>query len=211
MKRIEPAKQGAYRADYDGKYRWTFSVNLFRDLHIAFLVWKIFFFIFLAVFAFVFLLDLTGGSLDARRVSDFFRVCAYVFAGMTVLVILGYLIYALNMGGEYIVEFTMDEKGIDHRQTAAQAKKARKLGALTASVGAASGSFGAAGAGRSAQKTELYTEFERVRKIKAYPRRHLIRLSAGLEHNEVYVDDEHFFFVLDYIRTRCENLNEKKR
>ena len=163
MKRIEPAKQGAYRADYDGKYRWTFSVDLFRDLHIAFLVWKIFFFIFLAVFAFVFLFDLTGGSLDARHLSDFFRVLGYVLAGMTALVILGYLIYALNMGGKYTVEFTMDEKGIDHRQTAAQAKKARKLGALTASVGAASGSFGAAGAGRSAQKTELYTEFEKVR------------------------------------------------
>ena len=43
----------------------------------------------------------------------------------TVLSALGYLLYAAIMGGSYIAEFEMDEKGVTHKQIASQTKNAK--------------------------------------------------------------------------------------
>ena len=60
-----------------------------------------------------------------------------------------------------------------------------------------------AGVGMTAARTEMYTEFARVKRIKSYPRRGLIKLREGLSHNQVYTAKEDFAFVEGYIRSRC--------
>lgn len=187
----------------DGKYRWTYSKSLFKDPTIFLLIWKIFFFILLGVFAFILLLGLIDGSLPSLR--DL-AVFGYILLGMTLLVGVGYLLYALIMGGYYTVEFEMDEKGINHRQIAAQAEKAKKLGKATALAGAASGRIGAIGAGIGAQRTEMYTDFSKVRKVKTYPRRDLIKVNERFGHNQVYASKDDFVFVSDYIISHCKNV-----
>lgn len=187
----------------DGKYRWTYSKSLFKDPTIFLLIWKIFFFILLGVFAFILLLGLIDGNLPA--LSDL-AVFGYILLGMTLLVGVGYLLYALIMGGYYTVEFEMDEKGINHRQIAAQAEKAKKLGKTTALAGAASGRIGAIGAGIGAQRTEMYTDFSKVRKVKTYPRRDLIKVNERFGHNQVYASKDDFVFVSDYIISHCKNV-----
>lgn len=187
----------------DGKYRWTYSKSLFKDPTIFLLIWKIFFFILLGISAFILLLGLIEGTLPV--LSDL-AVFGYILLGMTLLVGVGYLIYALIMGGYYTVEFEMDEKGINHRQTAVQAEKAKKLGKATAFAGAASGRIGAAGIGMSAQRTEMYTEFSKVRKIKLYPCRDLIKVNERFGHNQVYALKEDFEFVRDFIVSNCKNV-----
>jgi hypothetical protein len=94
----------------------------------------------------------------------------------------------------------MDEKGILHAQTSAQAKKARKLAAVTAGVGAATGHISAVAAGINASRTEMYTEFASVKKVVPVPRRDLVKLNQTLYRNQVYVLPEDFEFVLSYIR-----------
>ena len=42
------------------------------------------------------------------------KIFAVVFAVMTAITIIGYLLYAAIMGGKYIVEFEMDENGIEY-------------------------------------------------------------------------------------------------
>ena len=56
----------------------------------------------------------------------------------------------------------------------------------------------------------MYTDFSSVRKVKAYPRRGLIKVNQLLSHNQVYAEREDFDFVLDYIRSRCPDPKAEK-
>jgi len=190
----------------DGKYRWTYEMSLFKNPTIFLLIWKIFFFIFLGVFAVVNISDFIKWG--PEKALENLPVLGYLLLGMTAVVGLGYLVYAAIMGGKYVVEFEMDEKGVNHRQIASQAEKAKKLGRATAIAGAASGRIGAAGAGINAQRTEMYSEFAKVRKVRAYPRRGLIKVNELLGHNQVYAAKEDFEFVKDYIVSRCGSVEK---
>ena len=190
----------------NGKYRWTYEMSLFKNPTIFLLVWKIFFFIFLGVFAVVNISDFIKWG--PEKALENLPVLGYLLLGMTAVVGLGYLIYAAIMGGKYIVEFEMDEKGITHKQTASQAKKAKKIGRVTMMAGAASGRIGNIGAGMNAQRTEMYSDFSKVRKVKAYPRRSLIKVNERFGHNQVYAAKEDFEFVKNYIVARCPNIKQ---
>lgn len=183
----------------DGKYRWRYEMSLFKNPTILILVWKIFFFIFLGIFAFVTVIDFQNHDPWWESFVINGRVFLIVFAVMTGVVILGYLLYAAIMGGKYIVDFTMDEKGILHRQSPAQAEKARKTGRFTAAVGAASGRPTVAGIGLNSTRTEMSTDFSRVRSVRVYPRRSLIKVNERFSKNQVYASKDDFEFVLGFI------------
>ena len=186
----------------DGKYRWTYELSLFKNPTIFLLVWKIFFFIFVGICLFVLLMDTLNGYMDGERFVDTLKIFGYIMIGFTVVVSLGYLLYAAVMGGKYIVMFEMDDKGVNHKQIPAQAAKARRLGELTSMLGAASGSLTAVGVGVNSTRTEMYSEFSRVRKVKLYPRRDLIKVNGRLSRNQVYAHKEDFGFVSGFITAR---------
>ena len=192
----------------DGKYRWTYEMSLFKNPTIFLLIWKIFFFIVLGIFTFLVLIGSGDSGFWWDGFLDTAKVFGFIFIGMTVLSALGYLFYAAIMGGKYVVEFEMDEKGVTHKQTAAQAKKAEKLGQATMIAGAATGGIGTVGAGMNAQRTEMYSEFAKVRKVKAYPRRNLIKVNERFGHNQVYAAKEDFEFVKDYILSHCGSVKK---
>jgi len=193
----------------DGKIRWVYEMSLYKNPTVFLLVWKIFFFILVGIFAVTMIAD-------AIEWSDFFpdrflndlKFLAWFLLGMTVVVGLGYLLYAVIMGGKYIVEFEMDERGVLHRQTAAQAQKARTLGQAAMIGGIGTRTPGAFSAGMSAQRTEMYSEFAKVRRVKAHPRRNLIKVNELLGHNQVYVPAEDFAFVYEFIVAHCPNLKK---
>ena len=186
----------------DGKYRWQYDLNLFTKPYVFLLVWKIFFFILLGIFAVMTIVDVAQNRIDGEAALNTLKMFGYFIIGMTVLVILGYLLYAAIMGGKYSVIFEMDDEGINHKQTPKQAKRARTLGILVALAGAAGGRVSTVGAGLAATRTEMYTEFDRVRVMKVYPKRGMIKLNAFLDHNQVYAKPEDFDFVCDYISAR---------
>ena len=125
----------------DGKYRWRYDVNLFKNLKIFWLVWKVLFFSFMIVFLFVIIFDITNWGFTQERIINNLKFFAYFLVGMTCVSSFGYSVYAAIMGGKYCVVFEMDEVGINHRQTDSQAKKAKKIAGVTAAAGAASGSL----------------------------------------------------------------------
>ena len=190
----------------DGKYRWVYEINLYRDLRFFFMVWKIFFFLFLGISAVTLISDAVRWGAD--KAVENLPFLGYFLLGMTAVVSLGYLIYAAIMGGRYTVEFEMDETGFVHRQISAQAKKAKSIGRAAMAVGAASGRAGTFGTGIAAQRTEMYTEFAKVRKVSAVPRRHVIKVKETLEHNQIYVTNEDFAFVLQFILSHCPNVKQ---
>lgn len=183
----------------DGKYRWTYVMDLFRNPTVFLLVWKVMLIACLVVFGFVILVDACTNDLTAERLLSDLKIGGIMIAVMSVLSAISMLVYAVIMGGKYIIDFEMDEKGINHAQTPAQAKKARKLAAVTTLAGAASGRLSTVGAGMAASRTEMYTEFARVKKVVPLPRRDVIKLNQTLHRNQVYARPEDFDFVLSFI------------
>ena len=188
----------------DGKYRWIYEMSLFKNPTIFILVWKILFFIILGIFAFTLVMDAVSGDLDGERFLQTMKFLGYFLIGMTVVTILGYLLYAAIMGGKYIVVFEMDDRGVNHKQMPKQAKKAELIGLLTALAGVAAKNPTTVGVGLNSTRTEMYTEFERVRKVKAYPKRNLIKINQRLSHNQVYAEKEDYDFVYEFIMTHVD-------
>jgi hypothetical protein len=182
-----------------GQYTWRYEMSLFKNPTIFLLVWKILICSFAVIFLFVTVIDLRENGTESLLQNG--RIFLIIFAVITGITILGYLVYAAIMGGKYIVDFTMDDKGVLHSQAPAQAKKARKLGAVTAIAGAASGKPGFAGIGVNSTRTEMYSDFSKVKSVKAYPRRNIIKVNSPFNKNQVYASKEDFDFVLNYIRT----------
>lgn len=193
----------------DGKFRWIYEMSLLKNPTIFILIWKIFFFIILGIFAFTLIADAAQGNLDGESALNTLKIFGYFLIGMTVIVGISMLIYAAIMGGKYVVMFTMDEEGINHEQVPTQAKKAKKIGEAAMLAGALSGRFGGMSAGMASQRTSMYSEFSKVRKVKAYPRRHLIKVRQLLSNNQVYAAPEDYDFVLGYIRQRTEGKNRE--
>ena len=188
----------------DGRYRWVYELHLLKDWSIFFLVWRIFFFILSGIFVFMMLISLIQDGFGDSIWSSF-KFYLYFLIGMTVLVFISYFIYAAVMGFKYCVVFEMDDKGILHKQMPKQAKRTEILAGLTVLAGLASRNITTVGVGMSAARTEMYTEFDKVRKIKVLSRKSRIKLREVLSTNEVYTAKEDFPFVKEYIESRCVN------
>lgn len=189
----------------DGKYRWVYEMNMITNPTIFLTVLKVFWGIIIGMWAvFGFFLYVIHGDWDGLLGMS--RAMLVVLGIFTVLTMLGVLLLAAIYGGKYVVLFEMDENGVKHIQLPRQVKKAEALGLLTALVAIAAKRPAAAGAGLlSTTKTSSVSEFAKVRRVKAYRRLHLIKVNQLLEKNQVYVPDEDFDFVYDYIRSRCTN------
>ncbi|MBP5230311.1 MAG: zinc ribbon domain-containing protein [Clostridia bacterium] len=185
----------------DGKYRWMYEVNLFRNPTVMILLLKVFAPVMLGIFLFALLADACNGDLDGEAFLGALKVFGICSAVMAALIAIGYVVYALIMGGKYIVIFEMDENGILHRQLPKQAKKAEAIGLLTAMVGLATGKISTVAVGLNSTRTEMYSEFSKVRKIKPGRRSNVIKVNGLLEHNQVYASREDFDFVLQYIES----------
>lgn len=206
----EDFKTNTLTPDEDGKYRWTYEMSLLKNPTIFMLIWKIFFLILLGILGFMMIIDaIEWDDFFPDRLLNNLKFMGIFLVGMTVLVAVGYLIYAGMMGWKYIVEFEMDEKGVNHRQIEWQAEKARKIVKKTTMAGALTGNYTTMGVGMNAQRTEMYTEFANVKKVIAYPHRKVIKVNALFNHNQVYVRKEDFEFVNNYIAKRCVNAKIK--
>ena len=186
----------------DGKYRWTYPMNMLTNPSVFITICKIFGGLGAIAFIATYISDIFSGNFD-NMIEDlkWWGVAILVF-----LVISGisYLIVAAQYGGKYIVSFTMDENGIKHEQIPAQQKKATKLGGVLAGAGALTGNVGRRGQGiLTAAHTTLSSDFQAVRSIKAQRRWSTIKVNEPFANNQVYTAKEDFDFVLDFIRSHC--------
>ena len=187
------------------KYNWDYELNLYKNPTILFLMWKIFFWLIVGICIFSSVLTLMDGLYGWNGVLDNIKFFLIFLVGMEALCTIGYFVYALIMGGKYQVHFEMDEKGVLHEQEPTQSKKAKNIGLLTAAAGVASKNKTTIGVGLNSTRTSMYSEFDKVKSIKAYPRRNVIKVNAPFCKNQVYVEKEDFDFVYQYIKEHCKN------
>ena len=193
--------EGHVSGEENGKYRWVYELPMLKSFFLLFEVWKVLALSALAVALFMAIVALfQGNGMDGVIFSV--EMGALVLGILAVLSLPAYYIVTKANNGKYTVLFEMDEEGIDHIQI--KTDKAKALDLLTIGVGLAGGSRGAVSAGTlSATGGSLYSKFSNVRKIKAVPKNHLIRVNGILIHNMVYADDEHFDWVYRYIVDHC--------
>ena len=189
----------------DGKYRWTYPLDMLKNPSILFVLLKIFG-ILLSIPLLIALISAAANN-DWQKIWDgFIKIWLIVMVVFFVIILISCLIVVWMNGGKYVVNFTMDEKRLIHEQVPVQYERARKVGILAAIVGIFAKRPVAAGAGAlAASRNTSVSVFDKVRRVKPRRGQNLIKVNQSLERNQVYVPDEDFDFVLDFIRKHCPN------
>ena len=184
----------------DGKYRWVYEMSLIRNATIPLLMLKVLLITIVLIEIILLVVAIAAGE----DIAEFF-VSSLMIIGIALLVlipmgILGYLIYSWHMGWYYCVVFEMDENGVLHAQQENQVKKAGLLSDIAILAGLAAGNPTTVGSALLAKtNNSMYTDFGDVIRLRAVKERNVIYIN----NNQVYVRDEDFDFVFDYIKKRC--------
>ncbi len=190
-------------ADPNGKYRWVAERPLLKSFFLLLEVWRVLGIAAAVVAVIMIVFGLAGGSSFLESLKSV-GVAALVLCILLVLSVPAYLIVTKANNGKYTVLFEMDEKGVDHIQI--KTAKAQALDLLTAFVGGAANNPTTTAAGLlSATGGSLYSEFAKVKKVKAVPDKNMIKLNGTLKRNQVYTEPRDFDFVLDHIVKHCPN------
>lgn len=189
----------------DGKYRWAYEMNLLKNPTIFWTVIKVLMISSGIVWIFGLVVALFQGDLDLKYFLFWSKLVGILLGVLFVLTVVSILVTAAILG-KYVVLFEMDEKQVTHIQMPRQVKKAEVIGLITVLVGMAAKSPTTMGTGMlAAAKTKSTSEFENVRRVKGRRRLNLIKVNQLFNKNQVYVADEDFDFVYDYIKSRCTN------
>lgn len=190
----------------DGKYRWVYEMHLLKNPTIFLTVLKVMFIAVGIVWLLVLTVSAITGDMDLDQFwfwTKLMLIMLGIFVGLTIISL---LILAAIFHGKYVVLFEMDDKQVTQIQMRRQVKKAEVIGLITTLVGIISKNPTVAGAGLlSAARSTSTSEFANVRWVKARRRRDLIKVNQLLGKNQVYVSDEDFDFVYDFIKSRCVN------
>ena len=188
----------------DGKYRWVYEVPMLKNPSILFDVYKV-----LGIsFGIVWLLNVVLiGCENGYDLESLWGITSGFLVLMLVFLVIGYIAYVIvawYYGWKYVVLFTMDEKEVVHQQMPRQVKKAKVLGALTTLVGAAAGKPGMMGTGiLAASRSTSTSELSNVARLIPCRRLHLIKVNQLLNKNRVFVPDDDFDFVYDFLCQHC--------
>ena len=188
----------------EGKYIWGYELDLFKNFVVLKLVLKIVGLSFLVVYVLSCLLSLGNSGFFFNGLLENTKVFFILTVVMLILALVAYFIYAKMMSGKYCVVFEMDENGIKHTQLDKQADKANMISLIETLAGVATNDPGLTGAGLMKYgHTSIYTDFKKVKKIKAERNSNAVILKYGLHNNQIYIEDEDYDEVLAFIGSRC--------
>lgn len=190
----------------DGKYRWVYEVKLMRNFAILWEVYRALIITCGITFFIIACISVCADGVDALSGFPFDIIFIAIFvAGMLVLGFLGYVLYAAISGWKYVIRFTMTDKEIIHEQMPRQVKKAQAISMITVLAGLVAKSPGTIGTGMLAARTTSVSTFKDVKKIKAVRRSNLIKVNESLSRNQIYVEEQDFDFVYQFLCQHCPN------
>lgn len=188
----------------DGKYRWVYEVSMLKNPSILFDVYKVLGICFGVVWLLILLLICVEDGFTFKNIWNITSGFLILYLMFLFIGYIAYVIVAWSYGWKYVVLFTLDEKELVHQQMPRQMKKARVLGALTALMGAVAGKPGVMGSGvLAASRSTLTSELANVERLIPRRRLNLIKVNQLLFKNRVFVPDEDFDFVYDFLCQHC--------
>ncbi|NLI70416.1 MAG: zinc ribbon domain-containing protein [Firmicutes bacterium] len=179
-----------------GRIDWTISVPIFRNplimkqLGLAIGI--------PAALVVILLLFLTG-----RDIYTF-----YAMGLIVALLFFTWLFITLVYRGRYDAEFVLDGKGALCQTQSGQAQKNRIVNTLAVLFGFLSGKPATAGAGMlAAARQRVLLRWERLTKIKYYPRSHIILLRSGLMENiALFCTRDNYPMVEQFVLEKTKHL-----
>ena len=188
----------------DGKYRWVYEMNLLKNPSVLFDLWWVFGITILIIAVLFIVFAIFDGDFDWDSISGMFLTLGIVTAIIFVLSLLGYFVYAAISGWKYVVLFIMDENEVVHQQMPREVKKGQLIGELTMLVGALAGRPGIVGTGLLAKsRSSMTSTLANVKRLVPCRWMNLIKVNQTFSKNRVYVTDEDFDFVYDFLCTHC--------
>lgn len=193
----------------DGKYHWMYDLNMLKNPAVLIDVFKVFGITLLIMGCFLFIIQACENGINAEGLGFVLMLMGSIAGILVVLVLLGYLLYAAMSGWTYTVHFIMDENGVVHEQSPKAKKVGERIGFLTMLAGLLARKPGVMGSGMlAASRTTMSTDFSKVRKVKAIRWMNTIKVNEPFGKNRVYVADDDFDFVYNYISSRCPKAKE---
>ena len=190
----------------DGVYRWTYTVNLYKNLSILSDLLKVVGLCFGFVFLLMIAVNLFSGDMDADAIKGILIAIVSTCAFMFVISLISYYIWAMMKGGEYCALMEMDENGVTHTQMDKHVTRTRMAGFIAGLLGVATDSPQlTANSILAASVNSWNTEFKKVRKVIPVRKRNLIKVNCRFTKNRVFVEPDDYGFVLDFISRRCIN------
>jgi len=179
-----------------GTYMWTYEQNMWQHTELLGTIFKIFGGIFAALFLFTVLV-----------LRDDFLTNLLVFGGIfaviaVISVIAWAIVCALHHGRQHLI-FTMTETSITYDTLPESAKVAEGISTVGLVVGAATGNYALMGSSIAAGSGAFTNEYRTVKKIKAVPRRDLIRVHSTFEKNAIYCSPAQYEFVWEHLTSHC--------
>lgn len=187
----------------DEIYRWYYEFNMLKNPMVFRTVLKIFFYILLGIWAFLLLLNIIEGNFDTNSMIEIAKAMGITAGIIFALSVISYFILAGIYGFKYCVLFEMNNECIKHIQMKKQFEKAKAIAWVEAIIGIASGKLNVTGSALlSGTKSQLTTDFNKAKKVKAIKKHNTIKIDAPFSHNQIYVSDEDFDFVLNFIKEK---------
>ena len=189
----------------DGKYRWVYEYPMDKNLDILYQVWRILIFSGIICIFFVSIINLTTGNGLASvlfTVEIFLIICGILI----ILSVPAYMIVARVNGNVYTVMYEMDDNGIEHIQLMTDKAKALEYLTVLSGLKGRNLTLTATGINRITRNS-LYSDFSKVRRIITVPEKNLIRVNGLFTRNQIYVEEDDYQFVADYIQSHCPKAN----
>lgn len=186
----------------DGAYRWTYEMSMFTNPTIFFTLVR--FFAVVAIIMWLFLAPIFAikGSLDSLLGHT--KMCGLIFLIMNALGLVSYLILAILYHGKYKVSFALDRNYLVHRQLKDQAEVGRKIGLIASIIGLLTKKPSVIVTGSVAASHNVSTScLKNVTVIKPRRWRHTIHVNQLFNKNQIFVANEDFDFVLNFLRENC--------
>ena len=183
----------------EGKYQWLYQLDMKNNKSIFRLVIGIILISFGIVAAFLLVLDIVEGN----SIIPTMTMMGGILAVLLVITWVAYKIVAHRYKNVYGIIYEMDDEGIRFSQVEDQQQFTELIGKFAALAGALSHNYSLMGSAFAMTDNSAYSNFSKVTRIVEKRQDNLIEVISPFLLNMVYVDEEHYDFVLEFIKERC--------
>ena len=185
----------------DGKYRWTYVLDPWKNpavLRVVLIAVGLSFVLPFLILCFIFALE--GNLLNALHdILPIYLIVGLVIALITAVVYYGVCKYYKD---RFIMLYEMDEEGITFMRCEDDTRKTQNIGELSAWIGLLTKNYGLIGSGLYVANNEsARSKFSKLYFITADQKNDMIALGSFLLYNQIFVEQEDFEFVLNFIET----------
>lgn len=194
----------------DGKYRWYYRVNLLRNYSILLHVWRVLLLIVGIGWPILLALRLLISRHNNFKFADELLTFGLLLLIAWAVGLLGYIIYACKYGYYFTSCYAMDEKQIYQQFTPQHVHSTKQPEGFKAILEALTSRPGMPGFGvvRVSGKWTDTTPLQRVIRMKERRGLHHIKVSLGIDSTRIFIPDEDFDMVRDFLRQHCQNVKK---